>query len=186
MDISITTAIESLKHNGVILYPTDTIWGIGCDATNPDACKKLISIKPREASKSFLILVSSVVMLEKYVAGVPEIAYQLIEVATSPLTIIYPQAINLPPEVTAPDGSIGIRLVKSGFCSTLINTFRKPLVSTSANFPGESAPKFYCDINKALIQKVDYKVEREKELGSTHKESDIIKLFRDGSFKIIR
>lgn len=167
MDDTLQKTLETLQHGGTILYPTDTVWGIGCDATNPNACKKLIQIKPRDPSKSFIILVDSLVMLEKYVSRVPEIAYELIEVTTSPLTIIYPNACSLPEIVMSSDESVGIRLVKSGFVKELISAFRKPIVSTSANFPGTPAPLEYSEIDHEIMKKVDYAVPFEKEENTT-------------------
>ena len=134
-------ALDTLKAGGVILYPTDTIWGLGCDATNPEAVEKIYAIKGRDKGKSLIVLLENDYQLEGYVQEVPEVAYQLIEVADKPLTIIYSQAKNLAANVVAEDGSIGIRIVKHPFCEELIKRFRKPIVSTSANISGKRRRK---------------------------------------------
>src|SRR5690606_10955755 len=137
----INQALETLRHGGVILYPTDTIWGIGCDATNPDAVDKVFRLKGRDAAKSLIILLDSVGKLPSYVQEVPEIAYRLIEYTERPLTLVYSGAKNLAPNLLAGDGSVGIRIVDHPFCSPLLQRFRKPIVSTSANISGQPAPQ---------------------------------------------
>ncbi|HWK99092.1 MAG TPA: L-threonylcarbamoyladenylate synthase, partial [Parapedobacter sp.] len=136
----INQALDTLRNGGLILYPTDTIWGIGCDATNPLAVDRVYKLKGREQAKSLLILLDSDHKLQSYVQEVPEVAYQLIEYTERPLTIVYSGAKNLAPNVLAPDGSIGIRIVQHPFCSALLQRFRKPIVSTSANLSGHPAP----------------------------------------------
>ena len=132
-------AVEVLKSGGIILYPTDTIWGIGCDATNENAVKRIYEIKKREDSKSMLVLMENPALLDRYVEEVPEVAWDLVEISTTPLTVIYPGAKNLAKNLIAEDGSIGIRFTKEKFTSQLLQRLRKPLVSTSANVSGEKS-----------------------------------------------
>ena len=138
-DEDIINSLATLKNGGVILYPTDTIWGLGCDATNASAVEKIYRIKSRSDSKSLLILVDSEQMMERYVKEVPEIAYELITVSDTPLTIIYETGKNLAAGVCDADGSVGIRICHDDFCNQLISRFRKPIVSTSANFSGKTS-----------------------------------------------
>lgn len=182
----IKEAVEVLHQGGVILYPTDTIWGLGCDATNSDAVKRIYSIKKRDDSQSMLVLLDIESRLQYYVKEVPEIAWQLIEVSDRPLTIIYPGARNIAPELVAGDGSIGIRIVNDEFCSSLIARFRKPLVSTSANISGEAAPGNYNAISDTVKALVDYIVPLRMEEKDKKTASSIIKIDTDGRFKIIR
>ncbi len=187
MKIQIDKAIEVLAEGGVILYPTDTIWGIGCDATNQEAVKKVFAIKQREESKSLVTLVSDLDMLARYVEAVPEAALDLIEVNDSPMTIIYPRAIGLASNVIAEDGSVGIRIPMNEFCRQLCYRFRKPIVSTSANISGENPPKGFKDISPKIKDAVDYTVHPSmEEKTSTHKASQIIKLSTNGQIQIIR
>jgi len=179
-------AYETLKNGGTILYPTDTIWGIGCDATKADAVDKIYAIKQRSDTKSLIILVDSYAMLNQYVQQVPEIAYNLIELADKPLTIIYSDAKNLPQNLISSDGTIGIRLVKHPFCCALIAKLRKPIVSTSANISGQASPQSYQSINTQIIESVDYAVNLERTAKNSGKPSAIIKLANDGVFTIIR
>ncbi|MEN6619240.1 MAG: L-threonylcarbamoyladenylate synthase [Rikenellaceae bacterium] len=183
---AVEEAIKVLKAGGVILYPTDTIWGLGCDATNPAAVEKIYKIKKRVDSKSLIILVNGLDMLYRYVKEIPEIACQLIEVSDQPLTIIYPGAIGLALNVVSEDGSVGIRIPEHTFCQRLISLFRKPIVSTSANISGENAPSGYESVNKEIIEAVDWVADPLFEDGSTGKPSSIIKLGLGGEIKIIR
>lgn len=177
--------IETLKTGGIILYPSDTIWGIGCDATNEDACKRIVDLKKRDASKSFVVLVDSFQMLEKYIPAFHEVCYDLVDLATSPLTIIYPNAKGLAPSVLAADGSVGIRITKDPNCLKLIRGMKKPLVSTSANLTGKANPTSFSEIDKELISSVDAVVsERQNEKMTTP--SQIIKIGLDGSVEVIR
>ncbi len=178
-------AIEVLKSGGVILYPTDTIWGLGCDATNEAACQKVVQLKKRPESKSFIILVDSVQMLEKYIPEFPEVCYDLIDLADKPLTIIYPNAKNLAPSILADDGSVGIRVTKDPICVKLIRSIRKPLLSTSANLSGEASPACFDDISMELKNGVDAIVMEKLEEKST-RASQIIKIGIDYSIKVIR
>ena len=182
----IAKAIEILKSGGTILYPTDTIWGIGCDATNEQAVKKVQELKGRIASKSLIILLDNENKLGGYVREVPEIAYDLIEYAEKPLTIIYSGAKNLAPNVINEDGSIGIRIVKYPFCEQLIQRFRLPIVSTSANTSGNPAPKNFADIEEDVLNGVDYVVNWEQDDMAEKTPSTIMKLEPDGRFSFIR
>lgn len=177
--------IDILKNGGTILYPTDTIWGIGCDASNVDALKKIYEIKKRDTNKSMIILVENEKRLQDIV-DVPEIAWEIIDCSEKPVTIIYDNPKNLPTELLAEDGSIGIRLVKDEFCKKIITKLNKPLVSTSANFSGEKSPMKFSDISKEIIQSVDYVVEENREKIAKYNGSSVIKIWADGRIKVIR
>lgn len=179
-------AVEILKVGGVILYPTDTIWGIGCDATNPEAVQRIYEIKKREDSKSMLVLMENPALLERYVDEVPEVAWDLVEISTTPLTVIYPNAKNLAKNLIAADGSIGIRFTKEAFTMQLIQRFRRPLVSTSANISGEKSPAFFDDISEEIKNKVDFIVEYRQDDRTPAQPSSIIKLGLGGRIEIIR
>ena len=186
MQEDIKQAIDVMKKGGIILYPTDTIWGIGCDATNPDAVAKIYQLKQREETKSMLVLVGSVNDLEKYVEYVPDIAYDLIDVAVKPLTIIYDKAINLANNLVNSDNSIGIRITTESFSRELCNRFRFPIVSTSANISGKQSPQTFDEIDEEIIKNVDYVVKfRQKDNTKTFP-SNIIKISQSGEFKILR
>lgn len=178
-------ALEILKNGGTILYPTDTIWGIGCDATNVEAIQKIFDIKNREKNKSMIILVESERRLQDLV-DVPEMAWQIIDLSEKPVTIVYENPKNLPKELLAEDGSIGIRLVKDDFCKKLIGKLNKPLVSTSANFSGEKSPLKFSDISQELVNAVDYAVEENREKVSKYSGSSVIKIWNDGRVKVLR
>ncbi|RZL34122.1 MAG: threonylcarbamoyl-AMP synthase [Pedobacter sp.] len=182
----INKALEVLKSGGVILYPTDTIWGLGCDATNPDAVEKLLKIKNRPAEKSLIVLLDTDNKIQSYINEVPEIAYDLIEYAENPLTVVFSGAKNLAKNVINEDGSVGIRIVKHDFCTPLIQRFRKPIVSTSANLSGEASPKYFDDISPEIADAVDYVVDFEQENRSMKKPSTIMKLSPGGQFEFIR
>lgn len=179
-------ALDTLKAGGVILYPTDTIWGLGCDATNPEAVEKIYAIKGRDKGKSLIVLLENDYQLEGYVQEVPEVAYQLIEVADKPLTIIYSQAKNLAANVVAEDSSIGIRIVKHPFCEELIKRFRKPIVSTSANISGEATAQNFAEVSEAIKEAVDYVVQYGQDDVGKHQASSIMKLDPSGKFEFIR
>ena len=182
----VNKALEILKDGGIILYPTDTIWGIGCDATNKEAVDKIIKLKGREENKSLIILLDSENRLDGYVSGVPEIAYELIEYAENPLTIVFSGAKNLAENVVHHDQSVGVRIVKHPFCQQLIQKLRKPIVSTSANISGQKAPQNFSEISDAILQGVDYVVDFEQDDLSEKKPSTIMKLEADGRFSFIR
>lgn len=177
--------IEALQSGETILYPTDTIWGLGCDATNEQACQKVLEIKNRPIEKSFIVLMDSIQMLEKYVPEFHAICYDLIDLSTAPLTIIYPNAKYLAPAVMANDGSVGIRIPKDKTCLELIRKLKKPIVSTSANFSGEKSPKNYSDINIKIKKSVEnILIQRKDEQMS--QPSQIIKIGLDGSVQVLR
>ena len=175
-----------MNEGGVILYPTDTIWGIGCDATNEEAVRRVYQIKQRSDSKAMLVLVDSPVKVDFYVQDVPEVAWDLIEVADKPLTIIYSGARNLASNLIAEDGSVGIRVTNEEFSKRLCQQFRKAIVSTSANISGQPSPANYSEITEELKSMVDYVVGyRQEEIGHP-KPSSIIKLDKGGVINIIR
>ncbi len=182
----ISQAVKILKSGGIILYPTDTIWGIGCDATNPEAVSKIYQLKQREDSKSMLVLIDQPGRIPSYISEMPEIAWDLIELADKPLTIIYPKAKNLAPNLIAPDGSIGIRVVNHEFCKKLIGRFGRPIVSTSANISGKPSPTSFNNIDKEIKEKVNFIVSEEFDNPISDKPSGIIKLGVNGEIKIIR
>jgi L-threonylcarbamoyladenylate synthase len=179
-------ALEVLKAGGLILYPTDTIWGIGCDATNEEAVQKIMTLKGRSASKSLIVLLDNENKLASYVREIPDVAYDLIEFAEHPLTIVYSNAKNLAPSVINEDGSIGIRVVKHTFCQQLIQRFRLPIVSTSANISGQAAPKNFSEVAQEIIDGVDYVVNLEQGALEEKTPSTIMKLSPDGLFTFIR
>ena len=184
---NIDKAIEVLKDGGVILYPTDTVWGLGCDATNKEAVAKIFAIKKREDSKSLITLAADMDMIARYVKEFPEIAISLIEVNDKPMTIIYPGAVGLAENVIAGDGSAGIRIPMDEFCRKLIAKFRRPIVSTSANLSGSKAPVTYKEIEPYIKETVDFAVDptcESKE--ATHKPSQIIKVGLHNEVEIIR
>jgi len=185
-DEDIKESLVVLKKGGIILYPTDTIWGLGCDATNPSAVDKIFRIKSRNESKSLLVLVDGIQMLERYVNDIPEIAYELIDVSDGPLTLIYPSGKNLAPGICNEDGSVGIRVCHDEFCSELINRFRKPIVSTSANFSGKPSPENFGDIENPVIEAVDFVVNYRQDDRQKFNPSPVIKLEKNGTIQIIR
>ncbi len=180
------SALEVLRQGGVILYPTDTVWGLGCDATNPAAVKRLYEIKQREDVKSMLVLIENPNMLHSYLKEVPEIAWQLIEVTDKPLTIVYPGAKNLASNLIASDGSIGIRVTTERFTEHLIQRFRKPIVSTSANLSGRSTPQCFDEIEEEIKSASDYVVQYRQEEREQATPSSIIKLGIGGEIQILR
>ena len=175
-----------MREGGVILYPTDTIWGIGCDATNEDAVRRVYEIKQRQDSKAMLVLVDSSVKVDFYVRDVPEVAWDLIDLADKPLTIIYSGARNLAANLLAEDGSVGIRVTNEDFSKRLCQQFRKAIVSTSANISGQPSPKNFSEISEEVKSAVDYIVGYRQEEMSNPKPSSIIKLDKGGVIKIIR
>ena len=183
---NIDSAVKVLKNGGVILYPTDTVWGLGCDATNEKAVAKIFEIKQRVDSKSLILLASNMDMVSRYIKVVPEIAEQLVEVTDTPLTIIYPGAIGLAPNTIAQDKSVGIRIPSHPFCEQLLKKFHRPIVSTSANISGEPTPVTFGQINQKIIESVDFIADDSFEEGSTGKPSSIIKLGIGGEVEIIR
>ncbi len=186
LETEINKSVELLRKGKVILYPTDTIWGLGCDATQPKAVQKIYKIKERKDSKSLIVLLDDENKLSNYVKEIPPIAFDLLQNATSPLTIVYPHARNLPKKIIADDGSIAIRIVQGDYCKEVIRRLGKPLVSTSANISGEPAPKTFEQISETLKQKVDYVVGVYRTRIKAVKPSTLIKLEEGGVFKILR
>lgn len=186
MNEDIKKACQVLREGGVILYPTDTIWGIGCDATNEAAVRRVYEIKQRADSKAMLVLVDTPVKVDFYVQDVPEIAWDLIDVADKPLTIIYSGARNLAPNLLAEDGSVGIRVTNEEFSRRLCQQFRKAIVSTSANISGQPSPRNFAEISDDIKSAVDYIVSFRQEEKANPKPSSIIKLGARGEIQIIR
>lgn len=181
----INNAIKVLQDGGLILYPTDTIWGIGCDATNEKAVQKVYELKQRADSKVLICLVANDFMLEKHVGKVPEVAYDLIDLATKPITIIYDEPKGVAKNLIADDNTLAIRVATDQFCQYLINKLKKPIVSTSANVSGQPTPKVFSEISDVIIKGVDYVVNLNQETISSSP-STIIKLGNDGTVKVIR
>ena len=186
-------ALRVLRDGGIILYPTDTVWGIGCDATNPEAVAKIYALKQREDSKSMLVLLDSPAKLNYYVKDIPETAWQLLEASDNaededqkPLTIIYPGARNLAPNLIAEDGSIGIRITNEPFSKALCAQLKHPIVSTSANISGEPTPKAYREITEPILDNVTYCCRFRRDDETPCEPSSIIKVNTDGTFKVIR
>jgi len=186
MHEEIIKALEVLRSGGIILYTTDTVWGLGCDATDENAVKRIFEIKKRADAKAMLVLIDNPGKLQSYVDEVPDIAWDLIEMAEKPLTIIYPQARNLASNLVAEDKSIGIRITKEEFSRKLCAQFRKPIVSTSANVSGEPTPSNFSQISNEIKAAVDYVVDFRQNDVSQPKPSSIIKLGKGNLFKLIR
>ncbi len=185
-EADIVQCLKVLSAGGLILYPTDTVWGIGCDATNAEAVKRVYQLKQRDDSKALIVLIDSADHLDHYVVDVPAIARELIDVAVKPLTIIYEGAYNLATNVLGDEDSIGIRIPNDEFCHRLCERFGKPIVSTSANVSGQPTAKRFSDIDSSIVENVDYAVEYRRDDTTPHQPSNIILLSRDGTFKIIR
>lgn len=179
-------ALEVLREGGIILYPTDTIWGLGCDASRPEAVRRIFEIKKRADAKSVLVLVDSLAALERCVEEVPEVAYDLLDAAVDPLTVIYDKGLGVAPEVCAPDGSLGVRITSERFSRELCRRLRRPIVSTSANVSGAPAPQCFVDISPEILEQVDYIVEYRRYDSRPAKPSGIIRLGAGGEVKIIR
>lgn len=182
----IKQALDCLKKGGIILYPTDTVWGIGCDATNPDAVKRIYDLKRREESKSMLVLVDSDGALERIVDDIPEVAWQLIDAAVDPLTIIYDHPKNVASNLLAKDGSLGIRITDEKYSKELCRRLRRPLVSTSANISGDKAPRVYREISEEIKTGVDYVASYRSDDTEAPSPSNIIKVSEGGLVKVIR
>ncbi len=186
MSDDIKQACETMQRGGVILYPTDTIWGIGCDATNEEAVRRIYEIKRRVDSKALIVLTDSEAKVEFYISEVPDTAWQLIDVAVKPLTLIYPGARSLAPNLLAEDGSVAIRITREKFSQQLCRQFRKAIVSTSANISGQPAPRNFAEISDEIKNAVDYIVESRRQEREEAQPSSIIKLESNGVIKIIR
>lgn len=185
MQTEINNCLNVLKKGGLILYPTDTVWGIGCDATNFEAVEKIVQLKKRIDKKSMICLVNDFKMLNQYIEDIPEVTYDIIKYAIKPTTIIYDRPLHVAENLIAEDNSLAIRVVREGFPNQLIRKFKKPIVSTSANLSGKASPNNFQEINKAIIEGVDYVVN----LPNTEKPvkpSAIIKISAGGAVQIIR
>lgn len=182
----IEEAVKVLRAGGILLYPTDTIWGIGCDATNEKAVERVFEIKNRVDSKSLIILACDIDMVARYVREIPDMAVTVESLSDKPLTIIYPEGVNLAPNVTAEDGSIAIRIPKHDFCVELVRRFGKPIVSTSANVSGTPAPRRYVDISDSIKAAVNLCVDPSFDQGATGRASSIIKLGLRNEVQVIR
>ena len=185
MQEEINKVLTVLENGGIILYPTDTIWGIGCDAKNEAAIHKIYEIKKRIHSKSLIILLDDDRKLNRFVREVPEVVWDILDYATKPTTVIYPEAINLPKNIVANDGSIAIRITKNDFCRKLIQRFKNPIVSTSANIAGSEAPKDFKDIAPEILKAVDHVVNLDA-FEKNNEPSTIIKIGLKGELNIIR
>ena len=186
LEEDIKKAVEVIRQGGVILYPTDTIWGIGCDATNPEAVARVYQIKQRDDSKALICLVDSEARLQRYVRNVPDVAWDVMELATKPTTVILDNAVNLAPNLIAEDGSIAMRITREAFSRELCYRFQKPIVSTSANISGEPAAQNYRDIAPELLEAVDYVCWTRRQEHLPHQPSSIIKISENGEVKILR
>lgn len=182
----IKNALKVLRDGGVILYPTDTVWGLGCDATRAEAVRRIYDIKKRADSKSLIVLVNSVTMLSRYVDNPPDIALELSEMAEKPLTIVYDRGRGLAEGVTSDDGSVGVRICSDPFCDELLNAFRRPLVSTSANISGSEAPAIFDEISEEIKAAVDYVCVWRQDDRSRAAASSVIKISASGVIKILR
>lgn len=182
----IRNAVEVMRKGGVILYPTDTVWGIGCDATNAKAVARVYEIKKRADSKALICLVDSDARLQRYVKKVPNVAWELLDCADKPTTVILDGAVNLAPNLIAEDGSIALRITQEAFSKELCYRFQKAIVSTSANISGEPTAQNYCDISQEIIDAVDYVCWTRRQEHKPHKPSSIIKLGLGGEVEIIR
>ncbi|NAY90379.1 threonylcarbamoyl-AMP synthase [Muricauda sp. JGD-17] len=185
MTEEINNCIQELEKGNLILYPTDTVWGIGCDATNSEAVKKVYALKQREDSKALICLVSSQAMLERYVKQVPNVAYDIMDLATKPTTIVFDEPIGIAQNLVAADNTLAIRIASDKFCQYLINKFGKPIVSTSANISGQPTPRNFKEIDTKILKGVDYVVNLPDESKSPSP-SSIIKLGNDGQVRVIR
>ena len=179
-------ALQHLRKGDTILYPSDTIWGLGCDARNEKAVDKLFVLKQRPDNKAFIILISKIEQLSEYVLEVPELAWNLVEFAEKPLTVIYPKGKNLPANLMGEDGSIAIRLVKDEFCKGLVHKLERAIVSTSANFSGQPSPTKFTDISPEIVNGVDYILQNPKGENKNTQPSQIVKLGLGGEFEFIR
>ena len=182
----IRNAVEVMRKGGVILYPTDTVWGIGCAATNAEAVARVYEIKKRADSKALICLVDSDARLQRYVKKVPNVAWELFDCADKPTTVILDGAVNLAPNLIAEDGSIALRITQEAFSKELCYRFQKAIVSTSANISGEPTAQNYCDISQEIIDAVDYVCWTRRQEHKPHKPSSIIKLGLGGEVEIIR
>lgn len=186
MESEIQKCVDLLRAGKVILYPTDTIWGLGCDATNDDAVKRIFDIKQRIEGKSMLVLLDKSDRLPLYVKRIPLIAWDLLNETARPTTYIYPEGQNVAPSILPLDGSLAIRIVNNDFCKKIISGLNRPIVSTSANISGTPAPRIYTDIATEIIRKVDYVVPAQYAESTDYKPSRLIKFLDDYNFVVVR
>lgn len=182
----ISHCVEVMRQGGIILYPTDTVWGIGCDATNPTAVKRIYDLKQRADHKAMIILVDSEAMLDRHVDGVPEVAWELIDAAVSPTTIVFDKGVGLAPELLGADGSVVVRLTREHFSAALCQRLHHPVVSTSANISGEKPARFFSEIPQAIIAGVDYVADFRRDDFRPCKPSNVIRLTNSGIVEILR
>ena len=185
-DKDVNAAVEVMRRGGVILYPTDTVWGIGCDATNASAVARVYEIKHQQDSKAMICLVDSEARLQRYVRNVPNVAWDVIEMATKPVTVILDGAVNLAPNLLAEDGSVALRVTREPFSNQLCYRFQKAIVSTSANISGQPPASNYCDIDPELLQAVDYVCTSRRQEKKPHTPSSIIRLRPNGEVEVVR
>lgn len=186
MEEQINRALEVLKAGGIILYPTDTVWGIGCDATNVAAVERIYALKRRIDKLSMIVLIDSIDNLPRYVRQIPDMAVELFEAADKPLTLILPDGVGVAANLLSDERSLAIRIPRNEFCSALLRRLHRPLVSTSANISGEATPTNFAQISPEIIQGVDLVVDSEFDKGATRQPSSLIKLGMGGAFQIIR
>lgn len=182
----IRAAVQVMRNGGIILYPTDTIWGIGCDAANEEAVRRIFRLKQREDSKAMICLVDSANRMQRYLRQVPEVAWNLVEYAEKPLTLILDGAVNLAPSLVAEDGSVGLRVTKERISRELCFRYERAIVSTSANISGQPAPACFAEIAEEIKQGVDYVMRAHQNDMTKAKPSQIIKLTLDGQINILR
>ncbi|MCD7722091.1 MAG: threonylcarbamoyl-AMP synthase [Prevotellaceae bacterium] len=185
-DIDIRNAVEAMRKGGVVLYPTDTVWGIGCDATNEAAVRRVFEIKRREDNRAMLCLVDSADRLQRYFRRIPDVAWDLMDCATEPLTLVLQGASGVAPSLVAEDGSLGVRVTKDEFSRQMCFRLQRPIVSTSANISGEPTPAFFKEINGEIVSQMDYVVQFRRGDTTRRKPSHIVKLDLDGAVTIIR
>lgn len=184
----VKAAVDTLRRGGVIVYPTDTIWGIGCDATNDEAVRRIFAIKRRDDHKALITLVHSLAMLERTVSGIPDVAYELLDAAVSPLTIVYDRGIGIAPSLMGEDGSLGVRITNEAISAAICRRLGRPIVSTSANISGEPAPLCYSQIGPEILAAADYVCtsRRDEPCTAGRKASTVMRLHEDASFQILR
>lgn len=182
----ISAAVRCMRQGGVILYPTDTVWGLGCDSADSAAVHRIFEIKHRAEAKALISLVDSVAMLERFVSDIPDVALELAELSTSPVTIVYDRPVGLAPELLAPDGSAALRLTRERYSAALCRALRRPVVSTSANVSGHPTPAFFAEIDRHIIDAVDYVALYRRDDRQPARSSSVIKIGNDASMKIIR
>ncbi len=181
----ISKCLEVLQSGGLIVYPTDTVWGIGCDATNEEAVRKIYELKKRSDTKTMLCMVANDAMLERHVTSVPDLAYDMMDLSEKPITIVYDDPRGVAQNLIADDQTLAIRVTNDRFCKNLIQRFAKPIVSTSANLAGEPTPRSYAEISEHILKGVDYVVNLKRDAMNANP-SSIIKLGKDGTVKVIR